>query len=112
MNPEDLYRRMYGPSAGNQPTQKQTSPRDKLASRVLGGMKAQNSHTKVVEFDGELVTLPRAEYIKVLEDQIRQMRATVRELENKYSRSLRSVAKVQEDIRRLEQELRNKVDLR
>lgn len=109
---DDLYRRMYGAPKGPVAEKTPTESPSKLATRVLGGMKAQNSHTKVVELDGQLVNLPRAEYVKLLEDQIRAMRQTVRELESKYARTIRSMSKLQDDIRRVELELRNKVDLR
>lgn len=108
----DLYSRMYGsaPARSTEPTT--PALRDKLATRVLGGMKAQNSHTFTADINGELVTLPRADYVRVLEDQIKQMRNLVREMDTKHQRMTRNFNKMAETIRRLEQEMQNKIDLR
>lgn len=109
---ENFYGRMYG----SRPSQNQTKAMDqsaeKRATRVLGGMKAQNSHVKTVDLNGELVSFPRAEYVKVLEDQIKQMRVTVRELENTNQRYKREFNKVYDMLRTIQQDLANKVDLR
>ena len=111
---EKFYRRMYGagPSNSEPTTPKQPETPEKRASRVLGGMKAQNSHTVIVEVDGKLVNLPKTEYVKLLEEQVKQMRATVQGYEGKYNRVVRQMGKLLEDVRRLELELKNKVDLR
>lgn len=110
---EDIYSRMYG----GRPSQNRTKPSgpdaEKRATRVLGGMKAQNSHVKTVDLGGgELVSFPRAEYVKVLEDQIKQMRVTVRELQNNNQRLTRELSKIYDMMNRLQQDLNNKVDLR
>jgi TolA-binding protein len=110
---ENIYARMYGGRPSQTKTQPSAPNADKKATRVLGGMKAQNSHVKTVDIGGgELVTFPRAEYVKVLEDQIKQMRVTVRELQGQNQRLVRELHKVHDMIGRLQQELNNKVDLR
>ncbi len=109
---ENFYGRMYGA----RPAQRQVAPTaqgaEKKATRVLGGMKANNSHVKTVDVGGELVSFPRAEYVKVLEDQIKQMRVTVRELQNTNQRVNREMSKIYDMMRTLQQELAKKVDLR
>ena len=110
---EDIYSRMYGSRPSQTKTQPSGPSAEKRATRVLGGMKAQNSHVKTVDIGGgELVTFPRAEYVKVLEDQIKQMRVTVRELQNNNQRLVREISKLYDMIARLQQDLANKVDLR
>jgi TolA-binding protein len=110
---EDIYSRMYGARPSQAKTQPSGPGVDKRATRVLGGMKAQNSHVKTVDIGGgELVTFPRAEYVKVLEDQIKQMRVTVRELQNNSQRLTRELSKVYDMMNRMQQDLNNKVDLR
>lgn len=108
---DNFYGRMYGPQASTKPTTQLIAP-DKLATRVLGGMKAQNSHTKTVDVNGEMVSFPRAEYVKVLEDQIKQMRVNVREMQNNQQRLIREINKLNDIIRTVQAELKNKVDLR
>lgn len=110
---ENIYSRMYG----SRPSQNKAPPSDpsveKRATRVLGGMKAQNSHVATVDIGaGQMVTFPRAEYVKVLEDQIKQMRTQVRELQNGNQRLTRELHKIHDMMRSLQQELNNKVDLR
>lgn len=110
---EDIYSRMYGARPSQNKPQPGAPGAEKRATRVLGGMKAQNSHVKTVDIGGgELVSFPRAEYVKVLEDQIKQMRNQVRELQNNSQRLTRELSKVYDMMNRLQQELNNKVDLR
>ncbi len=51
-------------------------------------------------------------YVKVLEDQIKQMRTTLREVQNNQQRLIRESNKLNELIRMMQAELKNKVDLR
>lgn len=108
---ENIYSRMYG-ARPNQPKTNAPSA-DKAATRVLGGMKAQNSHVATVDVGaGQMITFPRAEYVKVLEDQIKQMRTMVRELQGNNQRLTRELHKIHDMMRGMQQELANKVDLR
>lgn len=103
---------MYG---GGSPVAKPTAPvpdKFKQASRVIGGLKAQNAHTKTVDIDGEFHTFPKAEYVAQLETQVREARANIRDLTNKMQRMARNQAKMVEKMRQLEQDLANKIDLR
>lgn len=89
-----------------------SAEREKKASRVLGGMKAAGVTSVTVDVNGQDVSVPRTEYVKVLEDQVKQLRQSVREMENKLSRLVRSHNKVVEELRSVRNELSNKVDLR
>jgi TolA-binding protein len=103
---------MYG---GGSATPKPSAPppdKFKQASRVIGGLKAQNAHTKTVEIEGEYHTFPKAEYVAQMETQLREARNTIRELTNKTQRLARQQAKMVEKMRQIEQELANKIDAR
>lgn len=110
MNEENFVYDMYG--SGSPITKKQEVSPAKLASRVLGGMKAQNSHTKTIEVDGQIVNLPKAEYVKLLEDQIKDMRNKVRDMETKQNRLSKTNARIIEELRQIKLELANKLDVR
>lgn len=104
---------MYGRSASKQSVPVSSSAeKAKAASRVLGGLKGQGTHTKTMEIEGELVSFPRAEYVKLLEDQVKDAKLKIRDLEAKQNRLIRANNKIMEKIRQLEADLKNKVDLR
>lgn len=63
--------RSYGGEQNSSPSKEDPT---KAASRVLGGMKVHNSHIKQVEIDGQLVDVPRIEYVKLIEQQVRDLR--------------------------------------
>jgi hypothetical protein len=110
---ENIYSRMYGARPSANKNQPGAPGEEKRATRVLGGMKAQNSHVATVDVGaGQMVTFPRAEYVKVLEDQIKQMRVTVRELQSNNQRLTRELHKIHDMMRAMQQELNNKIDLR
>lgn len=109
---DDIYHRMYSATPVDPAKAKPALTPEKMATRVLGGMKAQNSHTVLVEVDGSLVNLPKTEYVKLLEDQVKQLRDTTRNLESKNNRLNAHVKRVMEDIRALQAEMKNKVNLR
>jgi hypothetical protein len=111
-DPDNTLWNMYG---GGDVSAKPVAPppdRYKMASRVIGGMKAQNSHTKTVEIDGELHTFPKAEYVAQMETQLREARTKIRELETRISRVVKSSARLVDKIRQIEADLANKIDLR
>ena len=104
---------MYGRTASKAPVSTSSSAeKAKAAARVLGGLKGQGTHTKTMEIEGELVSFPRAEYVKLLEDQIKEAKSKIRDLETKQNRLIRANNKIMEKIRQLEADLKNKVDLR
>lgn len=112
MDENDFYYDMYGAGKPAAPSKPLPLPKAKAAARVLGGLKGQGSHTKTVEIEGELVSFPRAEYVKLLEDQIKEARSKIRDLEAKQQRATRNYGRVLEKIRQLESELKNKIDAR
>lgn len=103
---------MYGGGSVVPKAQAPAPDRFKQASRVIGGMKAQNSHTKTVDIDGELHTFPKAEYVSQLETQVREARAKIRDLETKQSRLIKANNRIMERLRQIELELANKIDLK
>lgn len=103
---------MYG---GGRPVATPQAPvpdRYKQASRVIGGLKAQNAHTKTLELDGEFHTFPKAEYVAQMETQLREARQNIRDLTTKLQRIQRGQSKMIDKIRQMEQDLANKIDLR
>jgi predicted transcriptional regulator len=116
MSDDTFFSSMYGGNLYHDKTTKPVTPaavsRDKLASRVIGGMKAQNSHTKTVEIDGELHTFPKAEYVSQLETQLREARNKIRDLETKQGRLIKANNRIMDKIRQIEQDLANKIDIR
>jgi predicted nuclease with TOPRIM domain len=102
---------MYG-SAVVPPKVPTPQEREKAASRVLGGMKIHNSHLKRIQVGEELVDVPKIEYVKLLEDQVRDARNRIRELEGRYSRLQNNHNKLVGEIHDIRRELNNKVSLR
>jgi len=109
---DNILWNMYG---GGSVTPKPSAPppeKFKMASRVIGGMKAQNSHTKTIELDGEFHTFPKAEYVAQLEAQLKEVRQQFRDLQTKQQRLVRANNRALEKIRQIEIELANKIDAR
>lgn len=112
---DNFYPSMYGGSLYHDTksvTAKAPVSAEKMASRVIGGMKAQNSHTKTVEIDGELHTFPKAEYVSQMETQLREARNKIRDLETKQQRLIKANNRIMDKLRQIEQELSNKIDVR
>lgn len=105
---------MYGGGAKAKPapTPVATPDKFKMASRVIGGLKAQNAHTKTVEIDGEFHTFPKAEYVAQMETQLREARNEIRELKNKMQRTARNQERILNKLRQLEIALDGKLDSR
>lgn len=82
---KNFYRAMYGGSSRidrttpQMPVQTSQTSQDekdygKAPSRVIGGLKAQNAHVTNVDIDGKIVDIPRLEYIKALEEEIKLLK--------------------------------------
>lgn len=112
MSDDNTLWNMYGGGAGKPKAVAPPPDRFKQASRVIGGMKAQNTHTKTVEIDGDYHTFPKAEYVAQLETQLKEARQAIRDLQTKQARLIRSQGKMLEKIRQIEADLVNKIDLR
>lgn len=110
---DEIYYRMYGggptptPSAPEKP-----ADRDKRALKVLGGMKVHGTHVKRIELDGELMEVPTSAYVKLLEDQIKELRRIQRESDSRQARLIRAHNKTVEELKAIRIELQNKIDYR
>jgi predicted transcriptional regulator len=116
MDDDNFYNSMYGGPLyrDNKTAKPATAPvsKDKMASRVIGGLKAQNSHTKTIEIDGEYHTFPKAEYVTQMETQLKEARNKIRELETKQQRLIKANNRIMDKLREIERELANKIDAR
>lgn len=86
--------------------------KEKRAVKVLAGMKVHGSHVKQIEVNGQLMDVPTVAYTKLLEEQIRETRNQQRELHNAHGKMQRAMDRMTNEIRKLKDELANKVDLR
>jgi len=119
MSDTNFYPSMYGgplrhntADTNKTPSAQAAADKFKQASRVIGGLKAQNAHTRTVEVDGEYHTFPTAEYVSQMETQLKDARNKIRDLETRQGRLVRNNNKVMEKLRSIEQELANKIDIR
>lgn len=87
-----------------------TTQVEKSASRVIGGLKAQNAHQQTFTIDGELVTFPKTQYVEQLEKQVKEFRNELREITNRQNKLIRSNNAMAQKIQYLEQELDKKLD--
>ena len=87
-------------------------PKDKKPQNVLGGMKIHGSHMKRLQFEDGFMDVPKIEYVRLLEEQIKDLRSKQREQISTNHRLTRAITKLQNQIQDLTVEVRNKVDLR
>lgn len=78
----DYMLRMYG----NNIQADNEIKNDKKLSRVIGGIKAQGADHRLVNIDNQDIEIPKIEYIRILEQQIKEIRNKNHILENKVSR--------------------------
>ena len=114
MSDDNFIYNMYNTSRklGSTEIKTQQVSREKMASRVLGGMKAAGVTSVTVDVNGQDVSVPRTEYVNALEDQVKQLRQSVRDGDTKIARLTRTLNKMIEELRSVRNELNNKVDLR
>ena len=88
---KSIYSKMYGGSPRYSDIQKPSTTTDlqKSAVRQLSGMKVHGSHVKTVEVGGELVDVPKIEYVRLLDDQLKDARERIKALETEVERSTR-----------------------
>lgn len=122
-----FYTNMYGVNA-TPPTKAPVSPDPEKveapkvpapAYQRLSGLKLTSSHMHEVNIGGKNVHIPSAVYVKLLEDQIKEMRRNlsdalkqVQRLTNSVNRLNQTVSKQQNELKNLREDLRNKVDRR
>jgi exosome complex RNA-binding protein Rrp4 len=114
MSDDNFYSSMYGGDLyhGKDVKASPTKPvsAEKMASRVIGGLKAQNAHTKTVEIDGQLHSFPRAEYVEQLETQLKEARKKLQDMENKMNRLIKANNRIMNKLRDIDRDLANKID--
>jgi len=107
----DFYGNMYG--GRTQVSVRPSQPeRQKNPVRVLGGMRVHGSHVKQVMIDDEMVDVPKIEYVKLLDDQLRDARQRLVALEDRYTRLATNYNKVLSKLQDMRQSLNGKVDRR
>lgn len=117
MSDDNFYSSMYGgplrsaPKAETKPVTA-TADKFKMASRVIGGLKAHNAHTRTVEIDGDYHTFPTAEYVSQLESQLKEARKTIADLQTKQARLVKNNNSIMNRLRQIEMDLANKLDAR
>ena len=82
------------------------------AHKMLGGLKITGSHIKRIVNGDQVIDVPSAEYVKLLEEQIRELRHQLRDNENKTRRLTNAHNKVLVELERIRQELKTKITLR
>lgn len=111
MSNSDHFYNMYG--AGSPAAAKpQPVDKDKRALKVLGGMKVHGTHVKRIDLGDEMLEVPTSQYVKLLEDQIRELRRMQREMDIRQNRLIRAHNKTVEELKMVRQELQNKIDYR
>ena len=70
------------------------------------------SHVKQVLINDELVDVPKIEYVRLLDEQLREARARITTLEGKYERLFNNYTKVISKLQVFQQGLTSKVDRR
>lgn len=114
MDDDDFYTDMYGGDAKAKPQVPDLNiPLTQAAAhKQLSGLKITGSHVKRINLGDQIVDLPSAAYVKLLEDQIRALRTEVRECQTYIRRVTNAHNKMALQMDRLKQELATKVSLR
>ena len=109
-----MYNRTKRPSLPQpQPKPLETAAeREKRAVKVLGGMKVHGTHVKQLEVGDQLIDVPTAAYVKLLEEQIKEVRNQQRELLASHNKLVRKHDRLINELRKVKDELDNKVNLR
>ena len=106
-----IYGRMYG-ARSKQPAVAPAASKEsveKQAARVLGGLKIHNSHVKKVQIGEDLIDVPKIEYVKLLEDQLRNARVRLKEAEIKIERLRTNHTKFSEELRNIRYDFEKRV---
>jgi hypothetical protein len=106
-----FYANMYGSKHNFVPITP-TEEREKRAVKVLGGMKITNSHMKRVQIGEELVDVPKIEFVVLLEGQIKELRSRFRDIEMKIIRLQNNQNRFVNELRSIQVDLNNKINLR
>jgi hypothetical protein len=112
---DDLfYTDMYGGDARiRPPTVDHNIPLTPAAAhKQLSGLKITGSHVKRIPIGDQIVDLPSAAYVKLLEDQIRSLRTEVRESQAATRRVAAAFDRMVTRVDQIQRELATKVTLR
>lgn len=82
------------------------------AHKQLSGLKITGSHVKRINIGDQIVDLPSAAYVKLLEDQIRALRTEVRESQASTRRVAAAFDRMVMRMDQMQRELATKVTLR
>jgi len=107
-----FIRRMYGISNEIKKIINSEPEREKRAVKVLAGMKIHNSHIKRIQIGDELIDVPKIEYMKLLDGQIKEYRQRTHQLETRMIKIKEQNDRLQEEIRLIKRELNQKNILR
>ncbi len=110
--PGSIYNAMYGSTVPSTPKIETEVERQKRAVKVLGGMKIHGSHLKTVRIGEDLIDVPKIEFVKLLEEQIKELRTRLRVAEAKLVRLDNNHSKILSDLNEIRRELAGKVSLR
>lgn len=112
---DDFYPDMYG----GDPRRKYDDPAAPAAvtpaaaaHKQLGGLKITGSHIKRIPMGDQILELPTAAYVKLLEDQIRALRNEVREAQTHNRRLTNAHNKLVQQMDLLRRELATKLTVR
>jgi hypothetical protein len=111
LNMSKFFANMYG-SRPYTVTSNPVEEREKRAVKVLGGLKITSAHIKRVQIGEDLVDVPKIEYVTLLEGQIKEVRNRLREAEMKITRLQNNQNRLINEIRGINAELSNKINLR
>lgn len=102
---DDFYANMYGGQRPKPATPAAVAPETPKAPppayQRLSGLKLTNGHMHEVEINGRYVTIPSAAYIKLLEDQIKDFRNTVRQQGEDLRRATRAINSLNVELEKL-----------
>jgi septal ring factor EnvC (AmiA/AmiB activator) len=82
------------------------------AQKYLAGLKLSSSHImKVMTMDNNIAEVPSARYVKLLEDQIKDLRQQIRQQEQSIKRLTRAINRSIADQDSIRDELSRKIDM-
>lgn len=94
-----IYSKIYGKNKSE--TKPDIKHDNKSATRVLAGMKIQNSHMKRLNLDGETFDVPKIEYVHLLDKQLKDVREENKNLQNKITRIENACNRMYNELREL-----------
>lgn len=81
------------------------------AQKYLAGLKLTSSHVQKIQLGNQQIDVPTYLYVKLLEDQLRDVRQQVKQQQQTIQRLIRAVNKNASDQDRIRGELAKKMDM-